>query len=210
MMLPWKLDWWERTQKRIHTIAADWNWCNNPWKETEEIWFWGLKVLLNWFVEISDNEKFVWCQSVDYQEDFTVSSGDLSEPALCSSLRKWKMDAPVCCLRGFLFTRGPTPWPSFQPILLSSSTPMDNLGHKTSFTPVYKGQLKYSLRWRGVGRGSCHLAGAISSSSSVSPGISAAWALTALAFTSVSSLRLDVNSWLVVISLGAMPCSPKS
>lgn len=44
---------------------------------------------------------------------------------------------PICCLRAFLFTRGPTPWPSFQPIFISSSTPMEDLRDKTN-TPQSK------------------------------------------------------------------------
>lgn len=129
---------------------------------------------------------------------------------------------PICCLRAFLFTRGPTPWPSFQPIFISSSTPMEDLRDKTN-TPQSKFTLQTVKEGRmvlqkqaagtqlvGCGCGSSYLAGAISSSSSVSPGIRAAWALMALAFSPASSLRLDENSWLVVISLGAMPCSLKS
>lgn len=55
-----------------------------------------------------------------------------------------------------------------------------------------------------------HLAGVISSSRSVSPGMRAAWALTARAFSWTTSLWPEENSWLVVIPLGAMPCSLKS
>lgn len=38
----------------------------------------------------------------------------------------------------------------------------------------------------------------------------AAWALTALAFSWTRSLWPEENSWLVVIPLGAIPCSLKS
>ncbi|PWA22161.1 hypothetical protein CCH79_00020383 [Gambusia affinis] len=101
------------------------------------------------------------------------------------------LSTPGSWRRGFLFRRGPMPWPSFQPILVSNSTPIDDLGRRPA-------------------GGGAYLAGAMSSSSSESPGISAAWAPTALAFSAAGSLRLDENSSLVVISLGAMPCSPKS
>ena len=55
-----------------------------------------------------------------------------------------------------------------------------------------------------------HLVGAMSSSSRVSPGIGAERAWMVLALSWILSLRLDWYSELVLISVGAMPCSPKS
>lgn len=76
--------------------------------------------------------------------------------------------------------------------------------------PAHMGHLTWQPIGSDVSRTPRYLAGAISSSNRVSPGISAAWALMARALSLSSSLRPDVNSWLVVISLGAMPCSLKS
>lgn len=60
--------------------------------------------------------------------------------------------------------------------------------------------------WRTGG----HLAGVMSSSRSVSPGMRAAWALTARALFWTRSWGAEENSWLVVIPRGAIPCSLKS
>lgn len=50
----------------------------------------------------------------------------LNKPG-CALKKGPQAGLPAFCRRAFLFTRGPTPCPSFQPIFLSNSKPTDNL-----------------------------------------------------------------------------------
>lgn len=55
-----------------------------------------------------------------------------------------------------------------------------------------------------------HFAGAINSSKTVAPGIGAAAPAICRAFSCILSLLLEANTSEMVISLGAIPCSPRS
>lgn len=119
------------------------------------------------------------------------------------------MPSPACCLRCLLFNRGPTPCPSFHPIFRSICTPTDELQYTRVTGIAYAiHTVNFSRKWRG--RGFYYLAGAMSVSRRVSPGMGAVSELMARALSPIWSGLPEAKSLVVMICCGAIPCSPRS